>query len=177
MNKGANTKGMTVLFSVSYTVLFLVSSALLFGMKETPLGIKPDILLAMAVVCPLFCSNKTSAVLALVFGMLTDLSVTPAVHFSPVLFVLCAFFAPKLASVFSKNGAAQAAVCAIPFVLLRSVTGLFNLLSVYENAKFVQIMTKCIVPEFFCNLAAVIVVHFVMNLLVKKFRLEYRQYM
>lgn len=176
MNKGANTKGMTVLFSVSFAVLFLVSSALLFSLGKTALGVKPDILLAMAIVCPLFCTTKTSALLALIFGTLSDLSVTPAAHFSPVLFVLCAFFVPKLASVFNNNRAAEAAVCSLPFVLLRSLTGVFYLLSAYEDAKFVNILTKCIIPEFLCNVAAVIVVHFVMKFLVRKFRLEHRQY-
>ena len=177
MNKGANTKGMTALFSISYAVLFLVSSALLFSLNETYIGIKPDILLAMAVVCPLFCTNKVSVALALVFGLLSDLSVTPPMHFSPVLFVLCAFFVPRLASVFSKTGTTEAAVCAIPFVFVRSVTGIFYLLSVYENAKFVQMLTKCIVPEFFCNIACVIALHYIIKLLVRWFRLDYRQYM
>ncbi len=176
MNKPKSDKGTIILFSVSYAVLFLISSALLFGLEGMHLGIKPDLLLAMAVICPLFCDRKTSIVLALVFGALTDLSVTHPVHFSPVLFLLCAFFVPKISSIFSKNGGAESAVSGLAFVFLRSLTGVFYLLSAYEEAKFIDIIRMCILPEFFCNIAAIIVVYYVMSALVRMFRLEYRHF-
>ncbi len=176
MNKSKSDKGTIVLFSVCYVLLFLISSALVFGLEDTPFGIKPDLLLAMAVVCPLFCDRNTSIVLALVFGLLTDLSVTPPVHFSPIVFLLCAFLVPKISSVFSKNSGAEAAVSGLAFVFLRAVTGAFYLLSTYKEAKFGDIVTMCILPEFFCNIAAVIIVYYIMSALVRLFRLEYRHF-
>lgn len=168
--------GKIVLFSVVYILLFLVSSAAIFGLEGTFLSIKPDILLAMAVVCPLFCDRNVSVVLALVFGTLTDLSVTPPFHFSPVFFVLCAFLVPRIAVVFSKNGGAEAAVCGLAFVFLRAVTGTLYLLSAYENLQFSEVFKKCILPEMLCNIAAIIIVYYIMSALIRVFRLEYRRF-
>ena len=176
MNVQKSDKGRIILFSVCYVVLYLVSSAAVFGLENTVLGIKPDILLAMAVICPLFCDKKVSVVLALAVGTLADLSVTPPFHFSPVVFVLCAFFVPRIISGFSKIGVAEAAVCGLPFVILRAITGIFYLLSQYENTTFSEVFTKCILPEMFCNIAVIIIVYYLMSALIRVFRLEHRRF-
>ncbi len=168
MLKNDKKQKTSVLFAVLYVIFFLFSAVRL----PSEISIKPDILLALACVCPLFCDNKFSAVCALVFGFLTDISVTPAQNFSPVLFLLCTYLMPKFAGGFSRRSAAVCAVCSLPLLFVRSITGIMYTLSVYGGTGVSDIIRKKTLPEFFVNLACVIVTYYISLLLTKAFRLE-----
>lgn len=168
MLKNDKKQKTAVLFAVLYVIFFMFSAVKL----PSQITIKPDILLALACVCPLFCDNKFSAVCALVFGFLTDISVTPAQNFSPFLFLLCAYLMPKFAGGFSRRSTAVCAVCSLPMLFVRSITGILYTLSLYGGTGVSGIIGKKTLPEFFVNLACVIVTYYISLLLAKTFRLE-----
>ena len=168
MLKNDKKQKTAVLFAALYVIFFLFSAVRL----PSAISIKPDILLALACVCPMFCDNKFSAVCALVFGFITDISVTPAQNFSPVLFLLCAYLVPKFTGGFSRRSAAVCAVCSLPLLFVRSVAGIMYTLSLYGGTPVLDIIRKKTLPEFFVNLACVIITYCISMLLIKAFRLE-----
>lgn len=169
INKQKN--GMTVLFGIIYLLFFLLSAVNLTG-RDGIANIKPDILLSLACVCPVFCTKKASAVYALLFGFLTDISVTPPAHLSPLVFLLAAYLMPKLSSGFSRTSVAVCAVCSCPVLLIRAVTGLVYLLRSYAGSKITELVKFTLAPELAVNFAAVIVTYFICVGLVRLFRIQ-----
>ena len=123
------------------------------------------------VISALILDKKTACIYALIFGTLTDLFVMPPFHFSPVIYLVTCYFAVRLSFVFAKMSAATTAVISIPFLLLRSFVGMFYLLYSYK-APLGKIISKCIAPEFFVNLASVIVTYYVCILIMRFLRIR-----
>ncbi len=167
MYKDKQKNGVTILFAVIFAVYFLLSAV------EVPvIKINPEILLCLACVCPAFCSTKSSAVLCLVFGFLTDISVTPPQHFSPLVFLLCAFAMPKLLGFFSRVDAGVCAVCSLPLLLCRSVVGLAYLMNLHKGVGVWQLIKTLLLPELVLNVAGVIITYFICVALVKLFKVK-----
>ncbi len=171
MNDKAENKKKVILFGVLFTLFFLISAAVTSELNNVGMRVVPDISLALCVVSTLMLDKKTACVYALVFGTLMDLFVMPPFHFSPVIYLVTCYFAEKLSFVFSKMSAATTAVISIPFLLLRSVVGTFYLLYSYK-APLGKIISKCIAPEFFVNLASVIVTYYVCIMIMRFLRIR-----
>ena len=166
LKSGARTN---ILFAVLYVFLFLLSAVSFLGKEPY---IKPDLMLAAAAVCPLFCEKKSSALFALAAGFLTDISVTPPYHFSPVLFLACAYFVPRFAAVFSRINVFTALVCSVPLLLARALTGTVYLMSHYEGTSLSAVLKRSVMPELLANLAAVAAVYLIASALIRLFKLK-----
>lgn len=167
----AETKRKNILFCVLFILSFLVSATITPGLNNVGMKVVPDITLALCVVSALMLDKKTACIYALIFGTLTDLFVMPAFHFSPVIYFIVSYFAVRLLFVFSRMNASTVAVISIPFLLIRSLVGIFYLLYSYK-APLGKIISKCIAPEFFVNLASVIVTYYVCILIMRFLRIR-----
>jgi len=172
MIKEKTNTGMNVFFGILFFLYLLLSSSAMPLFDETGPGIKPDILLSLCCVCPLFAGKKASCVYAVIFGFVSDIIVTPPFHFSPVLFFLCAAAIPVMARSFSKPTVAVCAVFSLPFLLLRAITGSFYLLSQFPEITTGEMLSRCIVPETLFNFACVIITYFISFAVIKLFRLD-----
>ncbi len=159
------------IFVPVFVIYFLLSAVVVPRLNNYGYGIVPDAMFALCMVFSLFANKKSACIYAVIFGTLMDLFVMPPFHFSPVVYFLSAYFITRFSWVFSKITAPVAAVCSVPFLLARAVVGMFYLLYSYK-APLGQIMSKCIAPEFFFNLAAVIVTFFIFKLVLKIFKIN-----
>ncbi len=161
-----------ILFSVLYGVFFLLSAVNVPGVGKYD-RLHCDILLCLSCIAPLYCSQKSTAVLTLIFGFLTDISVTHPSHLSPVLFLLCAVCVPRLISGFSRINAAVIAVCSLPLLLCRSFTGLVYLMNKYSGVGFFELVKGTVLPELVLNFSGVVIVYFVVRAFARFFRIRF----
>lgn len=164
-----------VFFTVLFVLAFLLSASVL-PYATVPLGenkgdIGFDLLFALSIVTGMVYENRrAAAIIALVFGALSDFFITPPIHLSPLLFLLGAYFGARALGVFFSANAATAAVASIPFFLLRSLVGGVYLSSHATGAGLSEIIRTVLLPELCCNVAAVFVTYLIVNFLYKIFK-------
>lgn len=162
-------------FAVLFTLAFLFCASLAPYMGISLDGGKTrvvfDLLLALSLSCGMICEDRRAiSVIALVFGVLSDLFLTPAMHLSPLLFFLSAYFASTVAQVFTSVNAATAAVSSLPFLLIRAVTGGIFLMSENNGAALGYVVGRILLPEFALNVTAVFLTYLAVKFLYKRFR-------
>lgn len=172
--KESNLKS-NVFFAVLFVIFFFFSASVLPFMvsdKESgKINAAFDILLALSITVGMVYENrKSAAVLALVFGILNDVFISPPVHLSPLVFMLGAYFSSKNLKVFTKANPLTATIAAVPFLLMRSATGVFYLMSDGAQAGLAQTIFKILLLEFVYNAAAVFVMYAVVKFLYKHFK-------
>ena len=154
-------------FIVSASVMPYVPGAVFIGHGR----VTADLLFALSIVCGIiYDDRKAISIIALVFGILSDIFLTPPIHISPVLFLLGAYYSSKTVSVFTHTGAVTAAIASIPFFLLRAVTGCIFIMSENSNIGLAKILKLAVLPEFACNVVTVFFAYIVVNFLYKWFK-------
>ena len=159
-----------IFFSLAFTVVFFISGAFAPGIGADNKGfICADLLFAMSIVAGVLYENTVSAsVIALIFGVISDVFITPPMHLSPLLFFLAAYFVSRLAGVFTAVNAVSATVASIPFFLVRAVVGTVYILSENDETELVSVIGQTILPELAVNVASVFVVYILVSFLYKK---------
>lgn len=171
---GSETKN-RIFFTVIFVLGFIVSASV---MPYVPGGIfaghgrvTADLLFALSIVCGIiYDDRKTVSILALVFGIVSDIFITPPIHISPVLFLLGAYYSSKTVNVFTHTGAVTAAIASIPFFFLRAVTGCIFIMSENSSIGLVKILKLAVLPEFACNVVTVFFAYIIVNFLYKRFK-------
>jgi cell shape-determining protein MreD len=127
-----------------------------------------DLLFAMSVVCGIIYENRRAAsVIAFVFGIISDVFLTPPMHLSPILFFFSAYYAAKSVGVFTRINATTAAVSSIPFFLIRSVVGCVYTVSKNDGTSLGFVLKNTVLPELAFNVTAVFFTYFAVSFLYK----------
>lgn len=174
MKLSGSDKANKIFFSAILVLGFLISAAVLPYTPKTMIPrveVKADLLFAMCIVCGIIYDNrKAVSVMALVTGVMCDIFITPPSHLSPILFLLGAYYSSKTVAAFTRTNAFTAGFAAIPFFLLRAITGIVFLLSGNDALTFGKALKLVILPEFAVNVITVIVVYFIIDILYKFFK-------
>lgn len=155
-----------IFFTIVFILVFFISCVFTSGIPGENDGISvcADLLLAASIVTGILYENrKAASVIALVFGVVSDVLLTPPVHLSPLMFFVAAYFAQKVAGVFTSVNVATAAVASIPFFLARAVVGCVYVISENEEAKLSYIIKNITLPELAFNVTAVFILYIVIG--------------
>lgn len=167
-----NSKKLYVFLIVSSVVLFLAASSVLpflFGAKGMN---TPDVLLCFVCTLPFFTDRKKGSIFAVALGFLADLFITPPVSLSPVVFLLCVLIVPLSARLFSRTGTLVIAICTLPCIILRAVTGIAMTLIVVDGANFAKAVSDYSLMSVVVNFACAICVAFVMRFVSKRLKIQ-----
>ena len=161
-----------VFFGLLFLLVFLLSATVFpytgYTGKEA-VRIVPDVLFALCFVSGIVCKDRRyAALLALVFGALSDFFLTPPTHLSPILFFLSAYFSSAAVGIFTSVNAVTATVSSLPFFLARSVTGGLFLLTENGNESFGTIVKSILLPELCVNVAVTFIVYLLVGLIARK---------
>ncbi|MBP5245072.1 MAG: rod shape-determining protein MreD [Clostridia bacterium] len=169
-----STKKTRVFFSIVFLLVFFVNASIIAYIgagSEGGNAVVPDLLLALAAVCGIICPDvKGVSVIALVFGVISDVFITPPAHLSPFLFFIAAYFAKKTVNIFTRTNALTAALASVPFFLIRAFVGSIYVMSEYKESALSEVLKKTILPEFALNVLSVVVMYLIVNFLYKKFK-------
>ena len=127
----------------------------------------PDILLCLCCILTKYLPRKDCAVYAVSLGFLTDLLVGTPLAFSPVIYLIPCIFAPYFYSFFNRVGTVTAAVCSLPFLILKAIAGMVVLTVIQNESGLGFILAKYIFPELILNFAFALVVGVAVKCLVK----------
>ena len=173
MNTGKSDIANKIFFAVVFTVMFFLSGVIGIGMRvsDSTNFVRADLLFALSAVTGILYDNRCSAaIIALVFGVISDIFLTPPIHLSPILFFLSAYYISKLAGAFTNVNAVTAAVSSIPFFLARSVVGCIYTLSGNDEAGLWYVIKNITLPELAFNITAVFFVYIVVNFIYKRIK-------
>lgn len=170
MKHGKNDIINKIFFTLVFVIVFFARSVFLPfpGLNNTG-AVYADLLFALSIVTGILYDNSRSAsVIALIFGVISDVFITPPMHLSPLLFFFAAYFAPKVVSVFTSVNAATSAVASIPFFLIRAVIGCVYIISENQEAGFTYVIKNIILPELAFNVTAVFIIYIIVGFVYKK---------
>ena len=159
-------------FGLLFLLAFLLSATVFpytgYTGKEN-IRIVPDVPLALCFVCGIVCKNRRyAALLALVFGALSDFFLTPPTHLSPILFFLSAYFSSAAVGIFTSVNAVTATVSSLPFFLARSITGGLFLLAENGSGSFGTIVKSILFPELCVYVAVTFVIYLLVGVIARK---------
>ena len=170
--KGSDVKS-KVFFSVLFTVFFLLAASIMpyvgFEVPGTALRIVPDILFSLSIAAGIVYERNPASVIALIFGFMSDVFITPPVHLSPLLFFLGAYYSSKAVGAFTRVNCLTATVASIPFFLLRTIVGGVYLIS-RGGMGFFEILKTVLLPELAMNVISMFFVYIVVSFLYKRFK-------
>jgi len=164
--KGENSGFMqenTVFLIVFSVICFLVSSSVIPFLGSS---VKPDILLCLCCVLPKFSESKTNCIFALSLGFLSDLFINTPWHFSPVIYLISVVFVPHLYGYFKRIGTVTAAVCSLPFLALKAVSGAAVLIFESGHKGVFSALTGMFLPELTVNFAFAIIIGYTVKMLL-----------
>lgn len=163
-----------IFFSAVFVLVFFASCVFVPGIRIGNDSVKPvcaDLLFALSIVSGILYENrKAVSVIALVFGVVSDIFLTPPMHFSPVLFFFAAYYASKTISVFTRQNAATAAVASVPFFLIRSVAGCVYVMSENDGVKLSYVIKSVTLPELAFNVTAVFLTYVIVSFVYKRIK-------
>jgi cell shape-determining protein MreD len=169
-----STKKTRLFFAIVYLIVFFVNASIIAYIGVNSQGnntIVPDLLLALSAVCGIICPDiKGISVIALVFGTVSDVFITPPAHLSPLLFFIAAYFAKKTVNIFARTNALTAAVAAVPFFLIRAFVGSIYVMSEYRESALSAVLKNTILPEFAINVLSTVVLYIIINFMYKRFK-------
>lgn len=148
-------KSIKVFYAVVCVIFFLISGSVIpfMGLKTMP-----DILLCLCCILPKYLPRKDCCVYGILLGFFTDLLVGSPMHFSPVIYLVPCVFAPYLFSFFNRVGTVTAAVCSLPFLLLKGIVGSVYLMSTEHTVSLSFIISRFILPELLVNFTSVLII-------------------
>lgn len=173
MNTGKSDIINKIFFAVMFVIMFFVSCVFVPGIRlnGTKTLVCADLLFALSIVTGVLYGNRRAAsVTALIFGVVSDVFLTPPIHLSPILFFFSAYYAFKTVSVFTRVNAATVAVSSIPFFLIRSVIGCIYTVSKNEELKLGYVIKQISLPELAFNVTAVFFVYIVVSFIYKRIK-------
>lgn len=162
-----------IFFCAVFVVVFIISCVFVPGIRTSGSRnvICADLLFALSIVTGIIYENRRAAsVVALAFGIVSDIFLTPPIHLSPLLFFFAAYYSAKTVRVFTRENAVTAAISAIPFFLARSVVGCVYILSVNDGVKFGYVIKNVTLPELAFNVTSVFFTYFVINFVYKRIK-------
>ncbi len=163
-----------IFFSAAFVLAFFVSCVFVPGIRMGNAGVKPvcaDLLFAVSIVSGMLYENRRAAsVISLVFGVISDIFLTPPMHLSPVLFFFAAYYASKTVNVFTRQNAATAAVASIPFFLIRAVAGCVYVMAENDGVKLSYVIKAVTLPELAFNVTAVFFTYIIVSFVYKRIK-------
>ena len=171
MNTGKSDIVNKVFFGVIFSAMFFISCVFVPAIRVSGEmnAVCADLLFALSIVSGILYPNrKAASVFALVFGVLSDIFLTPPIHLSPVLFFFSAYYASKTVGVFTKTNAVTAAVSSIPFFLIRSVVGCIYIVSESNDMGLGNVIKRITLPELAFNVTSVFFVYIIVSFIYKK---------
>ena len=136
------------------------------------LPIRPDLMLCMTLVAGILFEPRPAAVLGLVFGFLSDVTVGNPYLFSPAVFAVCGFLVRYPMRIFTRKNALTAALASIPFLAIRALTTAFFLIATNGGTPILDLVVGGVLPEFLCHVVAVVITFLLADLLRRPFGVE-----
>ena len=179
-----DSKRDNIFFALVFLLFYIVSIAVVphlgvrfeflsFGNAITQSTVQPDFLFALVLCTAILYSPRYAVIFGIIFGFIID--VTGGVPlFSSVCYCICGHYAYSMSVSFMGYGACNAVLVAFPLLITRFAVSSFYLLGTWHSLSFFDIMFGAVIPEYICNVLAVLIVYPLLKLLMRSFRIDSR---
>lgn len=177
-----DSKRENVFFTLVFLFFYIISTSVLphlgvrmeflsFGNAITQSTVQPDLLFALVLSTAILYSPRSAVIFGIIFGFIADVT-GAAPLFSSVCYCICGHYAYSMSQSFVGRGVINAMLVSVPLLLTRFAVSSFYLLGTWHSVSFFDIMFGAVIPEYICNILAVLIVYPVLRLLLRAFRID-----
>lgn len=135
------------------------------------LTVRADLLLCSVISVGLLGGRKKAAYFGLITGFVYDIFIGNPYAFSPLVFLICGYFAGPFCKPFSHRTPLSALLVAAMLVWIKSLLSFFYLIAVTKDVNLLNLLLLGILPEYIANVLCAAVVFAVMRILMAIFRI------
>ena len=166
-----------IFFIVFFIIAFMLATKLMPHLAisfsaVSGVSIRADILLGSVISLGLLGGRKKAACFGLVSGFLFDVFIGNPYAFSPLVFLLCGYFAGPFCKPFSHRTPLSAMLVAAMLVWTKSLFSFFYLIAVTKNVAVGNLLLLGILPEYVANVLAAAIIFSIMRILMALFRID-----
>ena len=177
MLKFLKNKKTEVFFIVFFIIVFIIATKLMPHLaisfsKVSGLTVRGDVLLCSVISLGLLGGRKKAAYFGIISGFLFDIFIGNPYAFSPLVFLLCGYFAGPFCKPFSHRTPLSAMLVAAMLVWIKSLFSFFYLVAVTKNVGIASLIFAGILPEYIVNVLISAVIFSIMRILMALFRIQ-----
>ena len=166
-----------IFFIVFFIVVFILATKLMPHLAIsfsafTGVSVRADVLLGSVISLGLLGGRKKAAYYGLISGFLFDVFIGNPYSFSPLVFLLCGYFAGPFCKPFSHRTPLSAMLVAGMLVWIKSLFSFFYLIAVTKDVGIGSLIFAGILPEYIANVIIAAVIFSIMRILMALFRIQ-----
>ena len=159
-----------------FIVVFILSTGLVPHLadkfaKLTSLTVRADLLLCSVIGLGLLGGRKKAAVYGMIFGFIFDVYIGNPYSFSPLVFLLCGYFASPMSAPFSHRTPLSVLLVGASLLWIKALFSFFYLLAVSSQVGAGAVILKSVLPEYIVNVVACSLVFAIMRILMAVFKI------
>ena len=176
MLKFLKNKKTDIFFILFFIVTFILATKLMPHLaisfsSVAGITVKADILLCSVISLGLLGGRKRAAYYGLVIGFIFDVAIGNPYAFSPLIFLICAYFAGPMCKPFSHRTPLSAMLVAAMLVWTKSLLTFFFLIAVTKDVGLFSILFVGVLPEYVVNVLSSAIIFAIMRILMAVFRI------
>ncbi len=176
MLKFLKNKKNEIFFIMFFIVTFILATKLMPHLaisfsSVAGLTVKADILLCSVISLGLLGGRKKAAYFGLVTGFIFDVFIGNPYAFSPLVFLICGYFAGPFCKPFSHRTPLSAMLVAAMLVWTKSLFSFFYLIAVTKDVGLFSLLLLGVLPEYAANVLFSAIIFAVMRILMAIFRI------
>ena len=176
MLKFLKNKKADIFFILFFIIIFILSTGPMASLadkfaKLSSMTVKSDLLLCSVISLGLLGGRKKAAFYGIIVGFIFDIFIGNPYAFSPLVFLLCGYFADPLSAPFSHRTPLSVLLVAGMLLWIKSLFSFFYLIAVNTQVGVAAIIFKAVLPEYLINAVACALVFAVMRILMALFRI------
>ncbi len=176
MLKFLKNKKTEIFFVLFFIVAFILATKLMPHLaisfsSVAGLTVKADILLCSVISMGLLGGRKKAAYFGLITGFVFDVFIGSPYAFSPLVFLICGYFAGPFCKPFSHRTPLSAMLVAAMLVWAKSLFSFFYLIAVTKDVGLFSLLLLGVLPEYAANVLCSAIIFAVMRILMAVFRI------
>lgn len=165
-----------IFFILFFIITFILATKLMPHLaisfsSVAGITVKADLLLCSVISMGLLGGRKKAAYFGLITGFVFDVFIGNPYAFSPLVFLICAYFAGPCCKPFSHRTPLSAMLVAAMLVWIKSLFSFFYLIAVTKDAGLFSLLLLGVLPEYIANVISTAVIFAVMRILMAVFRI------
>ena len=176
MIKFLKNKKTDIFFILFFIVAFILATQLAPRIAvrfsaAAGLAVKADFLLCSVISIGLLGGRKKAAYFGLISGFVFDVFVGNPYAFSPIVFLICAYYAGPFCKPFSHRTPLSALLVAAMLVWIKSLFSFFYLIAVTKDVPLFNLLALGVLPEYVANVLFSALIFSIMRILMALFRI------
>ena len=150
-----------LVYAVIFIFLTVLETNILNSFKI--FGAKPNLIICLVVAAAVLENERYAAVLGIIFGFITDSSVSSPFFFSGIYYFFAAYITGIISRYYFTKSLLTMMTMIVPVCIIREIFNLFYLIGIWKDFNIIGAMTDYILPEYLYTVAFAPLIYFLVK--------------